>query len=467
MAFYCRKAVSIVVCIIALSTIQGKIFAQHKQGYTLSELTDSAARHLPSILQKQALISAARAGVTDAQHASLPALKVYDQLTLSSANGATGSYLPGMVIPTASAIRSSNIYQPASGNIAMLYGEYELVNFGLRKARIADAVANEQLKESDLSRDLYLLKLQISKLYFTLLRNLLQLGADQQNVHRYQSAYTIIQAITKSGIKAGVDSSLALAELSKAEISYTKKTGDIQQLQQQLAFLTGITDSIAIDTTEQQYAAPSYFSRADNNDSAVNPLLEYYRKQRATYVSATNLIKKSYLPKIVLAGGVSGRGTSIDYNNDDNYKALSTGWGYQRFNYMTGLSFVYNLFDGVHRKDKLAVSNYNMQASDYAMQQQQQALHTAQIQAETALRIATESLQKLPVQLQAASDAYGQKLAQYKAGIINLVDLTNASFVLYSAQTDYVEALNDWMQAHLDKAAATGNLDLFIESLKN
>ena len=69
--------------------------------------------------------------------------------------------------------------------------------------------------------------------------------------------------------------------------------------------------------------------------------------------------------------------------------------------------------------------------------------------------------------LNAAANAYDQKLAQYKAGIINLVDLTNASFVLYRTQTDYVEALNDWLQAKLDKAAATGNLDPFIQSIKN
>jgi len=50
--------------------------------------------------------------------------------------------------------------------------------------------------------------------------------------------------------------------------------------------------------------------------------------------------------------------------------------------------------------------------------------------------------------------------------VINLIDLTNASFLLYSAQLNYVETLNDWYLGNLDKAASTGNLDLFIQTIK-
>lgn len=467
MAFYCKKAVGIVVCITMLSTMQQPLLAQQRHGYTLPELADSAVRNLPAILQKKALVNSAKANVTDARHTALPMLKLHDQVTISSANGATGTFLPlGVIVPTAGAIRTSNIYQPATGNIAMLYGEYELINFGLRKARVEDALMNEELAASDLSKDQYLLELQVGKLYFSILKGLYQLGVDQQNIHRYESIYQVIQAITHSGIKAGVDSSLARAELSKSRISYNQQTGEIQQLQQQLSFLTGVTDSIMIDTTVKRYAAAPDSVWDNLADTSSNPLIDYYRKQKDVYQSTDNLIRKSYLPKILLAGGLWGRGSSIDYTDDYNYKALSSGLGYQRFNYALGLAFVYNLFDGVHRKDKLAANKYRIQASDYGLEQQQQSLSTALKQAETAISTAAQNLLELPAQLTAAQSAYGQKLAQYKAGIINLVDLTNASFVLYRAQTDYVESLNSWLQANLDKAAATGNLYPFIQSIK-
>lgn len=465
MAFLNRKAGAVAICMAWLIT--GNVLYAQSPGntYRLADLTDSAARHLPSILQKQALVNSARVNITQAKHAALPALEIQDQVSLATANSVNGTYFPFGVMSTSGSIRSENIAQPASGNMAMLYGEYELVNFGLNKARVNNAISNEQLSESDLARELYLLKLRISKTYFTILRNLYQLAVDQQNISRYQSIYEVIQAVTQSGIKPGVDSSLALAELSRAQVSYNQRRGEVKQLQQQLSFLTGINHDINIDTTQQLYDVnpDSLFAKA--GDTAVNPLIAYYQSQKNLLVSTNKLIKKSYLPKILLAASFWGRGSSIDYTG--NYKSLANGLGYQRYNYGVGLAFVYNLFNGVHKRDKLAENKYNLQASDYGLQQQQLALHTALQQAETAISTAQQNLDKLPVQLQAAQDAYEQKMAQYKAGVINVVDLTNASFLLYRTQTDYVETLNDWLQANLDKAAATGNLDLFIQSVKN
>ena len=133
---------------------------------------------------------------------------------------------------------------------------------------------------------------------------------------------------------------------------------------------------------------------------------------------------------------------------------------------MFGATFVYDLFNVVHKKDKLAINHYNTVASDYGLQQEQLSLRNLDNQAEVAIRTATNNLFEIPVQIRSSQDTYDQKTAQYKAGIINLIDLTNASFILYRAQSDYVQTLSDWLLANLDKAVATGNLDLFIQSIK-
>lgn len=465
MAFFPKKAMAVAACCFLLPAATNRLCAQSAGTvYRLADLTDSAARHLPAILQKQALVNSAKAGITTARHAALPSVQLQDQVSLATANSMNGTYFPfGSVPSTSGSIRADNISDAATGNIATVYGQYELLNFGLNKARVNNAVSNEKLSERDLQRDLYLLKLRIGKTYFTILRNLYQQAVDQQNISRYRSVYEVIQAVTVSGIKPGVDSSLALAELSKAEISYNQRQGEVQKQLQQLALLTGIRDSIALDTTQASYnlMPDSLFIHTPTAD---NPLLTYYQAQKDLLGTTTTLIKKSYLPKILLAAGFWGRGSSIDNNSD--YKSLATGLGYQRYNYGVGIAFTYDLFNGVHRKDKLAENKFNIQASDFGLQQQQLALNTALQQSQTAITTAQQNLAKLPAQLQAASDGYAQKLAQYKAGLINVVDLTNASFLVYRAQSDYVETLNDWLQASLDKAAASGNLDVFIQSLK-
>ncbi len=460
-----KKTIGLLVCLYMIIPA-ARLSAQTKSSYTLSDLIDSAQRNLPYLLQQKALVSAAKAGITDARHTFLPKSILADEISLGSDNSVPGTYLSYGIIPSVSSgLRNSNDYQVASGNIAIFHNEYELVNFGLKKALVRQAESNAALSQADLDKEIYLLKWQVGKLYFEVLKNQYQLSIDKQNVNRYENIYKVIQAITLNGIKAGADSSLAMAELSKTRTIYNQTLGQVNQLRQQLSYLTGISLSrIQIDTLEEKNR-PSVSGLINNPaDSMNNPLTDYFVKQRSLFLSTEELVKKSYLPKILLTGSAWGRGSSIDYNS--NYKTLASGLGYQRFNYMTGVTFAYDLFNGVHKKDKLAISRNNTLATEYELQQQELSLNNEGKQAEEAMRTAEANLEEVPVQIKAAKDTYGQKTAQYKAGIINLIDLTNASFVLYRSQSDYVQTLSDWFRANLDIAATTGNLDPFIQSIK-
>ncbi|HTQ64291.1 MAG TPA: TolC family protein [Puia sp.] len=442
--------------------------AQQKIQYSLSDYIDSAQHHLPVLLQKMAMVSAAKAGITDARHSYLPNALVADELNLGTDNSLPGSYYSFGSIPSSSnGIRSYNDYQSATGNIAIFQSEFELLDFGLKKTKVHNAEAYANLSQADLNKEIYLAKWEVGKLYFDILKNQFQMGIDQQNVNRYEAIYQVIQAVTRSGIKAGADSSLALAELSKSRISFNQTQGQIRQLQQQLSYLTGIAvDMIAVDTvqTKNYLSALDILARGAYMDTINNPLTDYYAKQKLLNLQEEELVKKSYLPKVFLIGSGWARGSSIDYAG--NYKSLDQGLGYQRFNYMVGATFVYDLFNGVHRKDKLTISHFNTIASDYDLQQQKLALQNVGNKADEAIRTAVKNLLEIPIQIKASEDTYDQKIAQYRAGIINLIDLTNASFVVYRSQSDYVQTLSDWLLANLDRAAATGALDLFTQSIK-
>lgn len=456
-------------CFLVFSTLlllpSLSLFSQ-SQKYTLSSLVDSAENYLPVLLQKKALVNAARSNVTDVKHSFLPQLKFSEQLNIGSANSLEGSFFTFGITPsTSGSIRAENNSQPATGNIAVLYSEYELENFGLNNAKLNNAKAYIGLQESDLKKEQYFISLNVAKLYFNILKNQYRLDADKQNINRYQSIFTVIKALTGSGITAGADSSMARAELSKTKISYNQTLGNINQLKEQLTYLTGIpAKMLVLDTLVNNSINSKPVAIPFEKDMANNPLVDFFQQRKNILLTNEKLIKKSYLPKIILAASSWARGSSIQYN--DNYKSLGTGLGYQRFNYSVGVAFTYNLFSGIYKKDKLATIHYQMQASDYELQQQQLALASSERQADNALQTTIANLTELPVQLKAAADTYQQKLAQYKAGIISLIDLTNASFVLYRSQSDYIETLNDWYLAQLDKAAATGNLIPFIKTIK-
>ena len=441
------------------------LFAQQKN-YHLPQLIEAAKNHLPVLMQKRALLNGARAAVTDTRHSFLPQLKISDQVNLGSDNSIAGSYLPIGITPSSSAgVRGDNIYQPATGNIGALYGEYELINFGLNSARLKTAEAIADLQQADLDRELYLMQASVARTYFNVLKNQYKLDADRQNVNRYDSIFKVIRALTASGIKPGADSSLARAELSKATITYNQTLGSINQLKDQLSYLTGVPpqsfflDSLVIGFINNKPAPINL-----PEDTVSNPLIDIYVKQNNIYVSNQTVIKKSYLPRILLAASGWTRGSSIQYNDD--YKALSSGLGYQRFNYMAGIAVTYNLFSGLYKKDKLAINQFQVQAGNYELEQQKLAISLAAAQASHALQVNEANLAELPIQLKSAADTYRQKAAQYKAGIISLIDLTNASFVLYRSQTDYIQTISDWWLAQLDKAVAGGSLIQFIQLIK-
>ena len=468
MGTFCYRKLLRACGIVLLQLPVLTLFSQPKS-YSLSQFIDSADKHLPVLLQKRSLVEAARAGVRDAKHAFLPTSYLGDELTAGTDNSIPGSYVSFGVIPSSSSgVRSSNNYQSAIGNIGFFYNQYELLDFGLKKATVRNAEAVVNLSQADLDRETYLVQWQVSKLYLDILKNQFQLAIDRENVSRYETIYKVIEAVTQSGIKPGADSALAMAELSRTRITYNQTLGSIRQLQQQLSFLTGIPpDDVNIDTarTRSYLSAPGLPGHIDSTALYANPLVDYFNKEKLLYQQREYLVKKSYLPKVFLLGVGWARGSSIDYT--DNYKSsAASGLGYQRFNYLAGLTVEYDLWNTVHRKDKERIARNNTLASEYGLQQQQLSLANVGNKAEESIRTATQNLVEIPVQVEAAKSAYDQKTAQYKAGIINLVDLTNASFVLYRSQTDYVQTLSDWLLANLDKYSAAGQLNQFIQSIK-
>jgi outer membrane protein TolC len=459
---YARKCCAVLGILLLLPVFS--LLAQ--QHFTLKQLIDSAEINVPTLKQKQAFVNVSMASLTEVKHSFLPQVKLSEQLNMGSNNSMAGTFFTFGITPSTSAgVRAENDYSPVTGNVAVAYSEYELANFGLNKAKLNNAKAAINFQEADLNKEKYLLQLEIARLYFNLLKYQYRLNAEKQNTDRYQTVFTVINALTSSGIKPGADSSLAKAELSKARINYNQTVGKIAQLKQQLSNLTGIDDSrIIVDTFFDNLAYKELPLKEPKTVEATNPLLNYYSKKKDIYFANEMLIKKSYLPKVILASALWARGSSIQYN--DNFKSLSTGLGYQRFNYAVGIAVTYNLFNSMYKKDKLLINSYQQQASEFELQQQKLALNSASIQADNVLATTRANLLELPVQLSSAQAVFNQKTAQYKAGLISLIDVTNASFVLYRSQTDYIETISDWYLAQLDKAASTGTLIQFIQTIK-
>jgi outer membrane protein TolC len=449
--------------ILLLIPVPG-VFGQ--KSYSLSDLTDSAVRNLPLLMEKKAIVSSGQSAVTDERHSYMPLLRANAQLNLGTDNSLPGSYFPVGIIPSSSSgINGQNNGQAASGSLAILYGQYTLLDFGYRKASIQSAVSNVDLESADYERVRYQVKADITRLYLSFLKKQMQLEIEGQNQERYEKIFSVIRALTQSGLKPGADSSLARAELSKSVTEYNQALGSVRSIREQLSYYTGIPpeqmqiDSVPITKLD---SIRSLFNSSDPKQS--NPLIEYYSSVNRLYASDERKISKSFQPSVSLIASTWTRASSITSN--DEYKSLSTGIGVQRYNYLAGISFQYDLFNGIHKRDRLKTIHFEQQAGLYQLHQQELALQSAEKQADLAIHTAESNLVELPVQITAARDTYNQKIAQYKAGLISLIDLTNAAFVLYRSLNDYTETITDWYIAHLDKAIAVGGLDYYIQIIK-
>jgi outer membrane protein TolC len=454
------------IVILSICSIPLFINAGAQAPTDLEKLVNAANTNLPKLKENAAFVNASEAVVTEVRHSFLPQIRLSEQLNLGTDNSLSGSYYTFGITPSTSAgVRPENDAQAASGNLGVLYAEYEFFNFGLNRAKLKTAQAQLGLQQAEFESGKYAVDLEVARNYFQLLRQQYRLSADRQNVERYQAIFAIIKALTSAGLQPGSDSSQAMAELSKSRASYNLTLGRIGQIRQQLTYLTGIPDSLLrIDTLASTNIQGISVLPEFVLDSMRNPLLEPFTRRKDIFLSNDQLIRKSYLPKLLLVGSFWARGSSIQF--PDDYKSLGTGLSYQRYNYSTGIALTYNLFNGIYRRDRLSTNRFLTEANEFAIENQKRVLVTTVAQADQSLQTIRANLSELNIQSESALVTYDQKLAQYRAGLIGLIDLANASFVLYRSQTDFIESLHEWWLAQLDKAWATGNLYPFIQSVK-
>ncbi len=470
MNMYFKKCYYVITVCVILFSIGSVCLAQTKTIISLKYAIDSAMKNYPALKTKQFQIESANASVRDAKDQRLPSLKLHDQIDLGTDNGMGGSYFPMSIIPsTSGGIRANNNTDVFSGNIGAAYMEHELFNFGLSHARIESAKSLANTSKTDYEVTSYSLQFHVAQLYFDLLRYRLLTNAQKKNIERYQVLYNYIKAYTGSGIKAGVDSSVANAEVSKAKIQYIQTLEKYNKLKSELVYYTGFKSSdFEIDTS--LYHLPDAIidqlkiNVSSDSVNSSNPLLSYYNSRWDYAMSQEKLIKKSYLPKIYLVGGAWMRGSSL--SSKDVYGDLSTGLNYSRYNYMTGLALTYNIIDVVHQKDKVAIQYYQTEAVREEMLGQKLLLENQLQQADIGIQAVMDREKEIPIQLRAAQNAFSQKSAQYNAGLANITELTDASYLLYRAETDAVETQSDLLNTLLQKAVTNNTLNNFLTQFK-
>ncbi len=362
--------------------------------------------------------------------------------------------------------RPENLGCVSSGNIGVAYLQWQVTNFGGYRAQVKEAYSRLMVDSTSLQKEQFYISSIVLQSYLDLIKNYELSQVQRENLERADTIRMAIRNYVISGLRPGVDSSLAAAEYSKARLDYLDILNQLSRSKLQLALLT------ALDTTaiRPEISDDSLLFRAAGeevmSDSSLttHPFLNYFRSIYANGRAQEELIRKSYLPKVYVLGAGWVKGSSI--GPDGTFKDLASGLGYTRSNYLAGVGITYDLFNLRREKDRLNVQRFRTESELHDYEQQQQSLQNANLQASVNLSTAIARFNEIPVQLGAATDAYRQVLTQYNAGLANIIDLTNAFNLLYRAQTESINIREGVWRAIVEKAYAGNRIYQLLATLK-
>jgi len=433
---------------------------------TLKQLLSNVTSRAPQLLTDSAAIRIRQAQAAEVKSNWLPNLKLNYQTDVGTSNNVIGAYFGFGIVPSSSSgVHTTNVTTAASTNLGIADLDWEIYNFGAYGA--ADKVANSDVnvEQSNFANSKYQLQAYTIGGYLQLLRLQDFLAIQARDIQRNLEIRRSIESLAKSGVRAGVDTSIAEAALSKSRLNYIEVQNQYKQVQLQLSTLSGIPyQSIVPDTTTDAMLISQPPAIMAALDTANHPLINFYRSVYQNSLQREDLVKKQYNPKISLEAAAWDRGSSIDAA--DHYGSLGSGFGFDRDNYLVGIGISYNLFDLRRRHLKL---NTQKASTDYALkklQEQQQLLAASANEADVELTTAQQRLQEIPNQLKAANDGYRQKLSLYRSGLTDIIELNAALNILYTAETDYAQAKYSYANALFEKAVTGNQLNQILNSLK-
>ncbi|WP_183580998.1 TolC family protein [Mucilaginibacter sp. X5P1] len=454
------------LCILLVLITAAAHAQQSPAPVTLKQLLNSVNQKAPTLLTDSAAIAIRQAQAAEVRNNWLPDLTLNYQADIGTANNVTGPYFGFGIVPSSSGgIHTTNVTTTMADNLGIAAFNWEVYNFGKYGAQNKVANSDVQVQQSQFAESKYDLQAYTINYYLQLVRLQNFLGIQLRNIQRTQEIRRSIESLAKSGVRAGVDTSIAEAELSKARLNYIELNNQLKHVQLQLSAVSGFNyQSIVPDTTVELTLIDEPTAYLFPADTANHPIINYYKSVYQNSLQRENLVKKSYNPKISLQAAAWARGSSVDA--EGNYNDLSSGYGFDRGNYLVGIGISYNLFDLRRKQLKLRTQRAS---TDYAMQklsEQKELLAVSATQADVEMQTALDRLKEIPKQLKAANDGYRQKLSLYKNGLTDIIELDAALNILYRAETDYMQAKYDYANALFQKAITENQVTSVLNYLK-
>ncbi|MGK9120592.1 TolC family protein [Olivibacter jilunii] len=443
-----------------------------QQKLSLKEALELAINNYGSVKAKANYAKASFSSVEQAKRDYLPNLVLSAQQDYGTVNGQNGPLygFGGYGVASSGLPLPNQNWNAAFGSLYLANVNWEFFSFGKAKERIKVAREVAERDNMDLQQELFNHQVKVSAAYLNLLAAQKLTLSYKKNLFRADTFRQVVVTRALNGLIAGVDSSLANAEVSNAKIALTKAKDFEQEQSNKLAQLMGIPPTeFTLDSFFISHV-PAGMEQSTDSDIANHPTLRWYQSRINVGKEQKKYLKTLYYPSLSLVGIFQTRGSGFRSDYASNQQAFTQnyfdGIKPSRSNYLIGIGLTWNLTQPLRISKQVKGQTFTNQALTDEFELANQQIRAQLVLADTKIENALSNYREVPTQVKAASDAFLQKSVLYKNGLTNLVDVTQALYALIRAETDRDIAYNNVWQALLYKAAASGDFGLFVNKIE-
>jgi len=463
---------NLILLILCFQCLVG--YAQNNKVLSIPEAVDTGLKNYQTIQAKRNYFYASTSLLKNTKNEYLPNLIASVQQDYGTINnqygplGAVGIAGAGGGLAAASSgpISNTQNWNAAFGALYLTTVNWEFFAFGRVRSKIKTSEYQANRDSADLQQEQFVHSVRVSSAYLNLLITQRLMVVAQSNLDRTLYLKKSVKARTMTGLNPGVDSSQANSEVSRAKLLYIEARNSEQQVRNLLAqYLKVAPDPFNLDTTLFS-RIPTEFNTSMSVSN--NPQAKFYKSRLELSDQTASYLKKSIRPGFNFFSVVQTRasGFANNYTPDfpDRYSTkYLDGINPSRSNYLLGVSLSWNIMSIPKIRQQVIAQRFVSAAYQNEYDLIETQLRDQLILADQKIENALQSVKEAPLQLKAASDAYLQKSTLYKNGLTTLVDLQQALYTLNRAEADMSLAyINVWL-ALLQKAAASGDFDLFIK----
>lgn len=431
---------------------------------TLEQVVERAVSTYPSVRVSLEQVAAAAAGITLARTSYLPKADFLGQANRATHNNVFGMLLPQAVIPSISGpVLGTNSLNSVWGTAVGGLVSWEPFDFGLRKANIdvARAVRDQANAQVNVT------KLQVAAAaadaFLTVLAAQDTVTAAKAGVDRARVVNQTVEVLVKNELRPGADASRTRAELVLAETQVIQAEQALDVSRAALAQLLGVApETLAVQ--------PGPFVNPPPQEQAPASVLKQHPlalAQQATVDEVRareKVLDRSYFPRFDLQGALYARGTGA--HPDGTTGGPVSGLGPNIQNWGLGLTVTFPALDLFSIRARQQIEEHHERAEGARYEQVIQDLNGGLRKANAVLAGARRVANNTPVEIEAARVTEQQAAARYKAGLTNILEVADAERILTQAEIDDALARLSVWRGLLGVAAASGDLQPFLEISK-